>query len=182
MWEFADLLPLADQGRAVSLGEGGAPLLPARTDLGCNAYWKLESLNPTGSQKDRALSVSISRAAELGFRRVIIASTGSAGLSCAAYCARAGLGCIVVVPQGMPAERLLPMQGYGARLVEMRGTFRHIEDLLDLVRGTAGWFDATTKRKRTIGNSMSPIREPRAIIRAQPPRGGSSNGTAGSIR
>ena len=147
MWEFANLLPLADRGRAVSLGEGGTPLLPARTtDLGCQAYWKLESLNPTGSQKDRALSVSISRAAELGFHRVIIASTGSAGLSCAAYCARAGLGCVVVVPQGMPAERLLPMQGYGARLVEMKGTFRHIEDLLDRVRATGGWFDATTKR------------------------------------
>ena len=146
MWDYGDLLPLRPLQRAVSLGEGATPLVSARGDWSCQVYWKLESCNPTGSQKDRALSVTISMAAELGAGKVVMASTGSAGLSCAAYCARAGLPCVVLVPRGTPPERLLPMQGLGARIIEIDGTFTDIERLLDEVSREGDWFDATTKR------------------------------------
>ena len=146
MWDYADLLPLTDPACIVTLGEGGTPLLAASRDRGCQLSWKNEARNPTGSQKDRALSVAVSKAREFKVQRVVVASTGSAGLACAAYCARAGLPCMVLVPQGTPAERLLPMAALGARIVEMEGTFVHIEHLLQSLEDDPTWYDATTKR------------------------------------
>jgi threonine synthase len=105
----------------------------------------VEAQNPTGSQKDRALALAVAKARELRRQRIVIASTGSAGLACAAYSARGGLPCVVLVPAGTPLERLLPMQALGAAVVEVQGTFRDIERLLDRLRGTS-WYDATTKR------------------------------------
>lgn len=146
MWEYADLLPLRDPANIVTLGEGATPLLAARQDRGCRLFWKNEARNPTGSQKDRALSLGVSKAKEFKVPRVVIASTGSAGLACAAYGARAGIPCLVLVPQGTPAERLLPMQTLGARTVEMEGTFVQIEQLLHTLEHLPTWYDATTKR------------------------------------
>ena len=145
MWDYADLLPLDDPANAVTLGEGGTALLEARHRFGCRVVWKVEAQNPTGSQKDRALALAIAKARELGRQRVVIASTGGAGLACAAYAARASLRCLILVPAGTPVERLLPMQALGARVVEIAGTFRDIERLLERLRGT-DWYDATTKR------------------------------------
>ena len=146
MWDYADLLPLGDPANIVTLGEGATPLLAARQDRGCRLFWKNEARNPTGSQKDRALSLAVSKAKEFKVPRVIIASTGSAGLACAAYCARAGIPCLVLVPQVTPAERLLPMQALGARIVEMEGTFVQIEQFLHTLELLPTWYDATTKR------------------------------------
>ncbi len=145
MWDYADLLPLDDPANAVTLGEGGTALLEARHRFGCRVVWKVEAQNPTGSQKDRALALAIAKARELGRQRVVIASTGGAGLACAAYAARAALRCLILVPAGTPVERLVPMQALGARVVEIAGTFRDIERLLERLRGT-DWYDATTKR------------------------------------
>jgi len=145
LWDYADLLPVREPQNAVTLGEGGTPLLLARQDHGCRLHWKLESQNPTGSQKDRALSVAMTVARESGFRRTFIVSTGSAGLACAAYAARAGLACLVIVPQYTPPERLLPIQALGAEILEVKGTFREIGALaIRLER--SGLYNATTER------------------------------------
>ncbi len=146
MWAYRQLLPLVDPANEVSMGEGDTPLVPAHGDWGCRLYWKNEGLNPTGSHKDRALSLAISRAREVKAPRVVIASTGSAALAAAAYCARAGLPCVVIVPRGTPSERLAPIAVLGAHLVELQGTFVQIEHLLDTLEHDASWYDATTKR------------------------------------
>jgi threonine synthase len=153
-WDFAALLPVAPEA-AVSLGEGATPLLPARLD-GARLFLKLESQNPTGSQKDRALALAVAKAKESGARRVVIASTGSAGLSCAAYCARAELPCVVIVPMGTPPERLAPMRLFGAVIVEFQGTFVEIEALLERLKSHGGWYDATTKRRSNPYQAEAP--------------------------
>jgi threonine synthase len=146
MWAYRQLLPLVDAVNEVSLGEGDTPLVAAHGDWGCRLYWKNEGLNPTGSHKDRALSLAISRAREVKAPRVVIASTGSAALAAAAYCARSGLPCVVIVPQGTPPERLAPIAVLGAYLVEFHGTFVQIERFLDTLEHDPNWYDATTKR------------------------------------
>lgn len=145
LWDYADLLPLDDAAACVSLGEGGTPLVPAARQRGCRHYWKNEGVNPTGAQKDRALSVAISHAKAIGAPRVIVASTGSVGLACAAYCARAAIPCVVLVPVGVPHERLKPMAALGARVVEIDGTFEQVEALLAALDGR-NWYQASTIR------------------------------------
>jgi len=146
MWAYHPLLPLRDTAHIVTLGEGDTPLVAARGDWQCRVLWKNEGLNPTGSHKDRALALAISRAREVRAPRVVIASTGSAGLAAASYCARAGLPCLILVPQGTPGERLAPMTILGAQVAEVQGTFAQIEHLLDTLEGDPSWYDATTKR------------------------------------
>src|SRR5215470_4123294 len=95
LWRYRELLPLQDDANFVTLGEGLTPLLEAKTlarELGLNRIWiKDESRNPTGSFKDRGLSVAVSRAKELGVKKLAIPSAGNAGGSLAAYAARAGI-------------------------------------------------------------------------------------------
>jgi threonine synthase len=134
MWDFAALLPVETPVLAVTLDEGGTPLVPARGDWGCRLWLKDETRNPTGSHKDRALAVAVTRGRELGFASCAVISAGSTGLSTAAYAARGGLRCAVIVPRGTPDERLLPLSLYGARIFEADGTF---EDALRLVEGLA---------------------------------------------
>jgi threonine synthase len=160
MWDYAALLPVEHPREAVTLGEGGTPLVPARGDWGCRLWLKDESRNPTGSHKDRALSVAITRGRELGFESCVILSAGSTGLSTAAYAARAGMRCALVAPHGTPDERLLPAALYGARIFEAPGTF---EDALRLIERFAAhrpvYFTSTYRRgnpyqaegARTIG-------------------------------
>lgn len=144
MWRYSDSLPVRDPNSIVSLGEGNTPLLSSRQAGPGRLYWKLECGNPTGSQKDRALSVSISKARELGYLRAIIASTGSAGLSCAAYCSRGGLKCVILVPNGTPRGRLVPMQMLGASVIAVDATFSEIKNFLRVLRTSRSWFDAST--------------------------------------
>jgi threonine synthase len=99
--EYGARLPAI--GHVVTLGEGGTPLLPAPTlsELtGCDVHLKIEGLNPTGSFKDRGMTVAVSLAAARGARTVICASTGNTSASAAAYAARAGMDCVVRVPRG----------------------------------------------------------------------------------
>jgi threonine synthase len=123
MWEYGALLPVERPQAAVTLYEGGTPLLRAAGDWGCRLWLKDETRNPTGSHKDRALSVAITRGRELGFTACAVISASSTGLSTATYAARAGMRCAVVVPAGTPGDRLVPRALYGARILESPGTF-----------------------------------------------------------
>ncbi len=146
IWRFRSLLPIQSRENEVSLGEGLTPLVSSRLSLGCRLWLKDEGRNPTGSMKDRALSVAVSAAREAGKTRVIIASTGSAGMAASAYAARAGMRCLVLVPRPTTRERLVVMAALGAEVVEVDGTF---EDLMEII-GEArrhGWEELTTYRK-----------------------------------
>ena len=136
--EYAAHLPDVAANAVVTLGEGGTPLLPARalSELtGCQVHLKIEGMNPTGSFKDRGMTVAVSLAAGRGARTVICASTGNTSASAAAYAARAGLDCVVLVPRGKIAVgKLAQALVYGARLLQVDGNF---DDCLELVRKLA---------------------------------------------
>jgi threonine synthase len=111
----------------VTLGEGNTPLLPAprlSERLGVELWLKWEGANPTGSFKDRGMTVAVSRAVERGARGVICASTGNTAASAAAYAARAGIEAVIVVPTGAVAGgKLAQVRAVGARIVEVDGSF-----------------------------------------------------------
>lgn len=146
MWRFRDLLPIRSRDHEISLGEGNTPLVRSRLDLGCEVWLKDEGRNPTGSMKDRALSVAVSAAVAAGKRKVIIASTGSAGMAASAYAARAGIRCLVLVPRPTTRERLIVMAALGAEVLEVSGTF---EDLMAIIAEARrnGWEELTTYRR-----------------------------------
>lgn len=155
IWRFRSLLPIRSRENEVSLGEGLTPLVSSRLSLGCRLWLKDEGRNPTGSMKDRALSVAVSAAREAGKDRVIIASTGSAGMAASAYAARAGMRCLVLVPRPTTRERLVVMAALGAEVVEVDGTF---EDLMEII-GEArhhGWEELTTYRKANPHQAEGP--------------------------
>ena len=122
----------------VTLQEGGTPLLPApvlSARTGCDVYLKVEGLNPTGSFKDRGMTVAITVAAAQGAQAVICASTGNTSASAAAYAARAGLTCAVLVPKGKIAiGKLAQALVHGAKLLQVDGSF---DDCLELARKLA---------------------------------------------
>jgi threonine synthase len=149
IWRFIDLLPVDSPEQIVSLGEGNTPLIPANLSraLGVRAYWKWEGANPTGAQKDRGLAVAIAKGKAFGFDAAIIASTGSAGLSSAAYAARAGMKHAVLVSRGAPPPRVVPMAMLGLAVFEVDG---NIEDTLELLAAASeelGAYETTTYRK-----------------------------------
>ncbi len=130
MWKYSSLLPVRDTSKIVSLGEGNTPLIRARAGQGTRFFLKNETVNPTGSHKDRALSVAMTKAVEFGFNACMLYSDGSAALSSAAYAARAGITNIALVPQGSPDYRLLPLMVYDSILLEYIGS---AADALDWV-------------------------------------------------
>ena len=136
--EYAASLPVPPGVPVVTLGEGGTPLLPAPvlSELtGCSVYLKVEGVNPTGSFKDRGMTVAVTLAAARGAQTVICASTGNTSASAAAYAARAGLACAVLVPRGNVAVgKLAQALAHGARLLQIDGNF---DDCLELVRKLA---------------------------------------------
>ncbi|MBA3524447.1 MAG: threonine synthase [Geodermatophilaceae bacterium] len=131
--EYRDRLPVSAQTPVVTLLEGATPLLPAQELsrlTGCEVYLKVEGLNPTGSFKDRGMTMAISKAVEEGVKAVICASTGNTSASAAAYAARAGLVCAVLVPTGKIAlGKLAQALVHGATLVQVDGNF---DDCLSL--------------------------------------------------
>lgn len=155
MWRFIDLLPVADPDQIVTLHEGNTPLLPARLGdaLGCRLWWKIEGMNPTGSQKDRGLAVAIARGKALGFPAAVIFSTGSAGLASAAYAARAGMRHAVLVGRDSPLERVLPMAALGSTIFEVDGTTEEAIDLLGHIRAELGAYETTTYRRANPSQS-----------------------------
>jgi threonine synthase len=104
---YRDRLPVSAATPVVTLGEGGTPLLRAprvSERAGCDVYLKYEGANPTGSFKDRGMTVAVSKALEDGAREAVCASTGNTSASAAAYCGRAGLRLAVVLPEGAIAR------------------------------------------------------------------------------
>ena len=136
--EYRDRLPVTAGMPAITLQEGGTPLLPApvlSARTGCDVYLKVEGLNPTGSFKDRGMTVAITVAAAQGAQAVICASTGNTSASAAAYAARAGLTCAVLVPKGKIAiGKLAQALVHGAKLLQVDGSF---DDCLELARKLA---------------------------------------------
>jgi threonine synthase len=125
--EYRDRLPVTDRTPAVTLGEGGTPLVrsdPLSAETGLEVFLKFEGTNPTGSFKDRGMTVAVSRALERGVKAVACASTGNTSASAAAYAAHAGLTCAVVVPRGGVAlGKLAQTLAAGARVLEVDGSF-----------------------------------------------------------
>ncbi|TFV70825.1 threonine synthase [Blastococcus sp. CT_GayMR19] len=124
---YRSRLPVSDSTPVVTLQEGATPLLPApelSRRTGCEVYLKVEGANPTGSFKDRGMTMAISKAVEEGSKAVICASTGNTSASAAAYAARAGLTCAVLVPQGKIAMgKLAQALVHGAQLLQVDGNF-----------------------------------------------------------
>jgi threonine synthase len=134
---YREYLPVTDATPVVSLNEGSTPLIysPRLSELvgrGCEVYIKYEGLNPTCSFKDRGMTVAISKAVEEGSKAVICASTGNTSAAAAAYAARAGISCIVLLPAGKIAMgKLVQAFMYGAKVIAIDGNF---DDALRLVR------------------------------------------------
>jgi threonine synthase len=124
---YRDRLPVTDATPVITLHEGNTPLVPApalSARTGCEVYLKVEGANPTGSFKDRGMTVAVSKAVEQGSKAIICASTGNTSASAAAYAARAGLTCAVLVPQGKIAlGKLAQALVHGAKLLQVDGNF-----------------------------------------------------------
>jgi threonine synthase len=135
---FRDRLPVTDATPVVTLFEGGTPLVPAKVlseRTNCEVYLKVEGANPTGSFKDRGMTMAISKAAEAGAQAVICASTGNTSASAAAYAVRAGMTCAVLVPQGKIAlGKMAQALVHGAKLLQVDGNF---DDCLELAQKLA---------------------------------------------
>src|SRR6478672_8651303 len=133
--EYRDRLPVTDATPVVSLREGGTPLVRANVvseRTGCEVWLKVEGANPTGSFKDRGMTMAVSKAAEDGAKAVICASTGNTSAAAAAYAARAGMKSVVLLPAGKIAlGKLAQAFIYGAKVVAIEGNF---DDALRLVR------------------------------------------------
>jgi threonine synthase len=136
--EHAEHLPVSDATPVITLLEGGTPLIPAPyvSDIvQREVLLKFEGMNPTGSFKDRGMTLAVSKAVEEGASAVACASTGNTSASAAAYAARAGIDCIVVLPAGkIAAGKLAQAVAHGATIVPIDGNF---DDALDIVRELA---------------------------------------------
>jgi threonine synthase len=135
VWRYKDFMPIQDISKIVSLNEGGTGLHSCHKlgkQLGLlQLYVKNEGENPTGSFKDRGMTVGVSKANELGAKKVICASTGNTSASLAAYAAKAGMGCTVLIPAGKIAfGKLSQAMIYGAKVLQVRGNF---DQSLDMV-------------------------------------------------
>jgi threonine synthase len=151
--EYRERLPVDDSTPVVTLGEGGTPLVAAKhlsEETGCRVLLKVEGMNPTGSFKDRGMTMAISRAAQAGARAVICASTGNTSASAAAYAIAAGMACGVLVPDGKIAMgKLSQAIAHGATLLAVDGNF---DDCLTLARKLAEAYPVE------LVNSINPYR------------------------
>jgi threonine synthase len=150
---YRDRLPVHPDTPVVTLYEGGTPLVPARAlseRTGCEVYLKVEGANPTGSFKDRGMTMAISKAKQDGAQAVICASTGNTSASAAAYAVRAGMSCAVLVPEGKIAlGKLAQALVHGAQLLQVDGNF---DDCLELARKLAVDYPVS------LVNSVNPFR------------------------
>jgi threonine synthase len=159
MWRYQPLLDIPDGTTPVTMGEGLTPLVPVarRSSFGRLAvHWKNETLNPSGSHKDRALSVAISVAKSQGAKTVFVASAGSTGLAAAAYSALAGIRCVVLVGSDASERRLLPLRLAGATVVRAGGNVDDALDLLAVLATTHGLIDVSTRRSGNRWQSEGP--------------------------
>jgi len=151
--EYRGRLPVSRKTPVISLGEGGTPLVAAAVlseMLGNEIWLKVEGVNPTGSFKDRGMTMAISKAAEDGAKAVICASTGNTSASAAAYATKAGMTPVVLVPQGKIAMgKLAQAIAHGATLLQVEGNF---DECLTLARDLAENYPVA------LVNSVNPYR------------------------
>ena len=153
--EYGKYLPVSEKTPVISLNEGNTPLIYAchisgMMGGGVEVYLKYEGLNPTGSFKDRGMTIAVSKAVEEGSRAVMCASTGNTSASAAAYAARAGIKCVVLIPEGAIAlGKLSQALIHGAKVIAVKGNF---DEALELVR------EITEKHPITLVNSLNPYR------------------------
>jgi threonine synthase len=152
---YREFLPVSATARIISLGEGNTPLifsprLSERVGRGCDVFVKNEGVNPTGSFKDRGMTVAVSNAIARGTKALICASTGNTSASAAAYASRAGISCVVILPAGKIATgKLVQAFAYGAKIIPINGNF---DDALRIVR------ELDESGDFTIVNSINPDR------------------------
>jgi len=153
--KYRDRLPVHDDTRVISLGEGNTPLIrlnniPRLLKKDVDIYVKYEGLNPTGSFKDRGMTMAVTKAVEEGSRAIICASTGNTSAAAAAYAARAGITAFVIIPEGKIAMgKLAQAMIYGSVILQIRGNFDAGMDLVKQVANAA---------PVTIVNSINPYR------------------------
>ena len=151
---YRDRLPVGDDWTPITLLEGGTPLIHAgklSERTGCTVYLKVEGLNPTGSFKDRGMTMAVTEALSRGQQAVLCASTGNTSASAAAYAARAGIPCAVLIPQGKIAMgKLAQAVVHGAKIIQIDGNF---DDCLELVRKTTADYPQIS-----LVNSVNPFR------------------------
>ncbi len=155
VWKYRELLPIEKQESIVSLAEGGTGLHHCKRlgrKLGLKKLFvKNEGENPTGSFKDRGMTVAISKARELGKKKVLCASTGNTAASLAAYSARAGMECIVLMPKGKVAGgKMLQIIMHGAKLIQIKGDF---DQALEIAMKLS-----ERRREFYLMNSINPFR------------------------
>jgi threonine synthase len=151
--EYRARLPVTDATPVVTLREGGTPLVlsgPLSEETGCEVWLKYDGANPTGSFKDRGMTLAISKAVEEGAKAIVCASTGNTSASAAAYAAKAGLTCAVLVPKGKVAMgKMAQTLVHGARVLEVEGNF---DASLELAK------DLAERYPITLVNSVNPYR------------------------
>ncbi|HED51935.1 MAG TPA: threonine synthase [Gammaproteobacteria bacterium] len=153
--KYRDRLPVHDDTRLISLGEGNTPLIrlsniPRELGKDVDIYVKYEGLNPTGSFKDRGMTMAVTKAVEEGSKAVICASTGNTSASAAAYAARAGITAFVLIPEGKIAQgKLAQAMIHGAVVLQIRGNF---DEGMQLVK------EIGENTPVTIVNSINPFR------------------------
>jgi len=153
--KYRDHLPVHDDTRVISLGEGNTPLIrlnnvPRMIGKDVDIYVKYEGLNPTGSFKDRGMTMAVTKAVEEGSKAIICASTGNTSAAAAAYAARAGITAFVLIPEGKIAMgKLAQTMMYGAVILQIRGNF---DEGMQLVK------DVAAEAPVTIVNSINPYR------------------------
>ena len=153
--EYWDLLPVTEEECIITLLEGNTPLIPSsrvekEVTPGVSLYFKYEGLNPTGSFKDRGMTVAVSMARQMGSRAVICASTGNTSASAAAYAAKAGMKAYVLIPDGKIAlGKLSQAMAHGAQVIQIEGNF---DEALHIVR------EISETEPVTLVNSLNPYR------------------------
>jgi threonine synthase len=153
--KYREYLPVSPETTVITLNEGNTPLIFSShlswlCGKGCEVFLKYEGLNPTGSFKDRGMTMAITKAREAGSKAVMCASTGNTSASAAAYAARAGMRCIVLIPSGHIAlGKLSQAMIHGAKVLAVKGNF---DDALNLVK------DITARYPITLVNSLNPFR------------------------
>lgn len=153
--EYWDFLPLRDEKNIVTLLEGNTPLIPSSRivkefTLGIEMFFKYEGLNPTGSFKDRGMTVAVSMAKEMGSKAIICASTGNTSASAAAYASRANINAYVLIPEGKIAlGKLSQAIAHGAKVIQVEGNF---DEALRIVR------EISETEPITLVNSINPYR------------------------
>jgi threonine synthase len=166
LWRFRELLPVLNDQHVISLGEGGTPLLPVHqlgSRLGLeHIYLKEEGYNPTGSFKARGLAMAVSKAKELGLRKLAIPTAGNAGSAMAAYAAAGGLEAYVFAPDDTPSIILQECMILGAHVFVIKGLINDAGRIVQEGQAEHGWFDMSTLKepyrlegKKTMGIELA---------------------------